>query len=62
MLGFTTAEGRVINNDDIDEKYLLSSFKGPGPGLSALYALSHLILTTQCGRYNSYPNFVEEER
>lgn len=63
MLGFVPAEGRVINNDDNDEKYLLSSFKVSGAGLSALYALSHLILTTtQCGRYSSYPDFVEEGR
>lgn len=62
VLGFVPAEGRVINNDDNDEKYLLSSFKVSGAGLSALYASSHLILTTQCGRYNSYPDFVEEGR
>lgn len=63
MLGFVPAEGRVINNDDNDEKYLLISFKVSGTGLSALYALSHLILTTtQCGRYSSYPDFVEEGR
>lgn len=63
MLGFVPAEGRVINNDDNDENYLLSSFKVSGAGISALYASSHLILTTiQCGRYNSYPDFVEEGR
>ena len=56
------AEGRVINNDDKNENYLLSSFKVSDTGLSALYTLPHLILTTtQCGRYNSYPHFVEEK-
>lgn len=58
------AEGRMINNDDEDEndeKRLLSSFKVSVTRLSALYALSHLILiTTQERRYNSFPHFVEE--
>lgn len=39
------AEGRMMNNDDDnDEKHLLSSFKVSGTTLTALYALSHLIL------------------
>lgn len=29
-----------------DEEYLMSSFKVSGTGLSALYALFHLMLTT----------------
>ena len=54
------AGGRVTDND---EKCLVSSFKVSGTSLSALYALTNLILTrTQWGRYSYYPHAVEEEK